>query len=254
MRLVLLGNPVAHSRSPAIHSAALAHLGIAGEYRARRVDEAGLGTAAAEVRSGALDGANVTMPYKRVAAGLCDHLDADAAASGVVNTLTMGDGMLGGWNTDVGALRAAAGGSCGDRTILVLGSGGAAAAALVALGGDQVAISARRTVTAAHLADRLCPSARLVPWGTAVPGALVVNTTPLGMRGERLPEGVVEAAGGLIDLPYADSDTPACAAARRLGIGCVDGIDLLVAQAAGSFRIWTGLEPPIAVMEAAARS
>jgi len=254
MRLVLLGNPVAHSRSPAIHSAALAHLGIAGEYLARRVDAGGVADAVGELRSGALDGANVTMPHKRLAARLCDRLDADAAAGRATNTLAIRDGELCGWNTDVAALRSVASGRPGERTVLVLGAGGAAAAALVAFSADRVWVAARRPDAAARHARQLCPSARAVAWGMAVPGALVVNATPIGMRGERLPEAVLAAAGGLIDLPYAAEATPACAAARRLGINCVDGIDLLVAQAAESFRIWTGVEAPVEVMREAARA
>lgn len=251
MRLVVLGNPVTRSRSPAIHRAALEAVGITGDYVAREVDESGVDAALAELRAGELDGANVTMPHKRLAASRCDRLDGDAAAGGVANTLAMREGMLVGWNTDVGAIRAAS--PPGERTVLVLGAGGAAAAALVAFGDSPLAVSARRPDAALALAERIAPSARSIPWGTPQPGALVVNATAIGMRGESLPHGIVEAASGLIDLPYSDSPTPACLAAQRRGIPWVDGLELLVAQAAASFLIWTGVEAPIAVMRAAAR-
>jgi len=83
---------------------------------------------------------------------------------------------------------------------------------------------------------------------------VVVNATPLGMQGEELPPGVIEAAGGLIDLPYGTEPTPAVALARRRGLPVADGLDLLVAQAALSFELWAGGPAPLAVMEAAART
>lgn len=252
MRLVLLGGEVAHSRSPAIHSAALAHAGLTGEYTVRSVDRSGVVAAADELRVGKLDGANVTMPHKSFAATLCDHLDHDAALGRAANTLAMRQGVLVGWNTDVTALRAAAGEVAG-RPVLILGAGGAAAAALVAFCSAAVLIAARRPESAARIAADVLPSARPVPWGAVHPGALVVNATPLGMHGEPLPGGVVEEASALIDLPYAPEPTPAVLAARRLGIPCTDGLEVLVGQAAESFRIWTGLEAPVEVLRAAAR-
>lgn len=255
MRLVLLGDPVAHSRSPAIHEAALAACGIEGRYTARRVDEQGVYRAVAEVRAGALDGANVTMPHKAVAAAACDRLSVEAARCRSVNTIARRDGEATGWSTDVSAIAALAERLGLDEATpaLVLGAGGTAAAALVALGGRSVRVAARRLEAAVHLTGRL-GIGDPVEWGTAVPGCVVVNATPLGMRGEPLPPGIVEACSGLLDLPYGPSDTPAVAAARDLGIPALDGIDLLVAQAAESFRLWTGSEAPVAVMEAAARS
>ena len=253
MRLVLLGDPVSHSRSPAIHTAALGHFGIEGEYSARRVDEAGVALAVAELRRHSLDGANVTMPHKRLAGTLCDLLDDDAAAGGVVNTLAVRDGMVMGWNTDVTALRALASIAVGQGRVLVLGAGGAAAAAIVAFRDRDVVVSARQISAAEALRARFAGPAEVVPWGTVIPGALVVNATPIGMNEERLPEGIIEEASALIDLPYGVRATPACDEARRRRIPCVDGVDILVAQAGESFRIWTGLEPPVEVMRAVAR-
>ena len=105
MRLVLLGDPVGHSRSPAIHRAALAAAGIEGRYEARRVDAAGVYRACAEIRAGDLAGANVTMPHKRTAAAAADRLAPEAARCGAVNTLVAEDGEVVGHNTDVGGLR-----------------------------------------------------------------------------------------------------------------------------------------------------
>lgn len=254
MRLVLLGDPVAHSRSPAIHGAALAAVGIEGRYEARRVDEAGVYRACAEIRSGALCGANVTMPHKRVAAAAADRLTVEAARCGAVNTLVAEEGEVVGANTDVSGLLLAWDWARLPReaTVLLLGGGGAAAAALVALDGAEILVSTRRLEAGAALAGALGVAAVAVPWGRVVPGAVVVNATPVGMAGESLPAGVVEQAAGLFDMPYGRETTPAVAAARRLGLPAAEGIDHLVAQAALSFRLWTGVEAPLAIMRRAA--
>lgn len=255
MRLVLLGDPVAHSRSPAIHEAAMAACGIEGRYTVRRVDEEGLYRAVAEIRSGALDGGNVTMPCKGIAAAACDELSSEAAACRSVNTLVRRNGAVMGFSTDVSGVRDVFERIAPDRSapVLVLGSGGAAAAALVALADRRVWIAARRHDAAVRLADSV-GSGEPYPWGRPLVEAVVVNATPLGMRGESLPDGVVEASGALLDMPYGPEATPATATAHRLGIPAADGVDLLVAQAAGSFRLWTGVDAPLSAMHAAARA
>ena len=254
MRLVLLGDPVSHSRSPAIHRAALAAAGIEGRYEARRVDAAGVYRACAEIRAGDLAGANITMPHKRTAAAAADRLAPEAARCGAANTLVAEDGEVAGHNTDVGGLRLVRE-WCGlpvAAPLLVLGAGGAAAAALVAFAGSTLMVATRRGGAGAELGAFLGVPVREVPWGEPVPGAIVVNATVLGMQGEPLPPGVVEEARGLIDLPYGADATPAAATARRLGLPAADGREVLVAQAALSFRIWTGREAPLEVMRRAA--
>jgi shikimate dehydrogenase len=254
VRLVLLGDPVGHSRSPAIHQAALAAAGIEGRYEALRVDAAGVYRACAEMRAGGLDGANVTMPHKRTAAAAADRLAPEAARCGAVNTLIADGGEVVGHNTDVGGLRLARdwGRIPAGAPVLVLGAGGAAAAALVAFAGGSLAVATRRPGAGRALAAALGIPAREVPWGQPVAGAVVANGTPLGMHGEPLPEGLVEAAAGLIDMPYGAEPTPAVAAAQRLGVPAADGLDLLVAQAALSFGLWTGVEADVGAMRRAA--
>lgn len=249
MRLCLLGDPVAHSRSPAIHAAALAAVGIAGSYEARRVDGAGLAAAIAELRAGSLDGANVTMPHKTPAHRACEALDDDAARAGAVNTLAVRDGRLQGWNTDVAGMRDLLA-ALPSAPVLVLGAGGAAAAAIVAASGS-VRVSARSPQRTAALAG--VTGAEPHPWGEPWPGAVVVNATPLGMHGEDLPSGVLRGAAGLLDLAYGPQETPAVRRARADGLPCADGVEALVAQAAVSFTLWTGVPAPRPVMVAAAR-
>jgi len=247
VRVVLLGDPVAHSLSPVIHRAAFAALGIDGSYEARRVDSAGLATALDELRDGVLQGANVTMPHKSLAARECAHLDDDAAAAGAANTLAIREGEVHGWNTDVGAIRERLAGMPAGP-VLVLGAGGAAAAALVAAEGRETVVAARRPDAARALAGS---TATMGEWGLPVRGAIVINATPLGRDAEGLPERVVEAAAGLIDLAYGPSETPGVARMRRRRLPVADGVDILVAQAAASFTIWTGVEAPVEEMRAA---
>jgi shikimate dehydrogenase len=256
VRLVLLGDPVAHSRSPAIHNAALAALGIEGRYWTRRVNPAGVYAACAEIRAGTLDGANVTMPHKAVAAAAADRVAAVAARCRAVNTLFAEGGEVVGDNTDVPGIRLALdrAGLPSAGPVLVLGAGGTAAAVMVALEGRELVVSARRAGEAEATAALVGVRARPVPWGEAVSGAVVANATPLGREGDRLPDGVVEEAVALIDFAYGSEPTPAVVAAMSAGIGVIDGIDLLVAQAALSFELWTGLAAPYEVMAAAARA
>ncbi|MBU1227796.1 MAG: shikimate dehydrogenase [Actinobacteria bacterium] len=249
MRLVVLGDPVAHSRSPAIHTAALAAVGLTGSYEARRVDAGGFLAAADDLRRGRLDGANVTMPHKALAAATADCIDGLVAATGAANTLrrsTARAGEIEATNTDVAGLRsaAAAAGIPSGAPVLVLGGGGAAAAALAAFG-DREVRCATRSGSAVPVATH--------PWGVPWPGAVVVNATPLGMQGEPLPAGIVEAACGLIDMAYGADPTPAFRQAVRMGIAAADGLDVLVGQAAVSFSWWTGVDAPLGVMAAAAR-
>jgi len=253
VRLVVLGDPVAHSLSPLLHTVALAATGITGEYTARRVDHIGLGDAVAEIRTGALSGANVTMPHKEAAAGLCDRLAGPAVRIGAVNTLVKVGGEVVGHTTDVDGVRLAWtwAGLPDDAPVLLLGAGGAAAAACVALAGRVVMVSTRRPEAADALVDRIGDGVSAVPWGTGVAGAVVVNATPLGMHGEPLPVAVLADAAGLLDMAYGTRTTPAAAAVSGRGLPVADGPTMLLGQAVESFRLWTGRVAPVAAMRAA---
>lgn len=251
---VVLGDPVGHSRSPAIHNAAFAFLGIDARYRARRVDGPGLDLAAEEMRRGDLAGANITMPHKDRAFRLADRVMGEAQAAGSVNTWVMDRGELVGHSTDIPGIREVWGRRrLGPGPVLVLGSGGAAAAALVALADHDLYLSARRPAAARRLVEGLGSSAVIIPWTTGVE-AVVVNCTPLGMRGDSLPEPVLDLGTGLFEMAYGWDPTPAERVFRQHGKPVADGIDLLVAQAACSFELWQNAPAPVAVMEEAARN
>lgn len=253
MRLVLLGDPVEHSRSPAIQSAALEANGIEGSYVSRRVDVAGMVLAVDEIRYGRLDGANVTMPHKQLAFELADRVAEGALRSGAVNTLVRSDGEVWGYNTDVDGIQAvwAAAGFPDDVPVLILGTGGAAAGALVAVADRTVMVSGRRAEAAADLLSRVRVDGTVIPWGDGIDGAVVINATPLGMKGESIPDEVLTGASGFFDLTYGPAEAPSVAQARSLGIPVADGRDMLIAQAAAAFKIWTGVVAPIDVMRSA---
>lgn len=253
MKLVVLGDPVDHSRSPAIQTAALEACGIDGTYTARRVDPAGMVGAVDEVRYGRLSGANVTMPHKQLAFELVDRVSETALRSEAVNTLVRRDGEVWGYNTDVDGVQAVweSASLPKDRPVLLLGTGGAAAGVVVAMADRTIVISGRRDRAAAELLERTRGEGSIVPWGTPVDGAVVVNATPIGMNAEPLPADVLEGASGFFDLTYGPAESPSVRYARDLEIPFADGKELLLAQAAVSFEIWTRVPAPIDVMRAA---
>ncbi len=235
-----------------MHQAALADLGLDGVYRARRVVATGVEQAAAEVRTGELNGANITMPHKALAARLCDIVEPSAAAAGSVNTWLLSNGKLVGHSTDIEAIRVCCRILPEDAPVVILGAGGAARAALVGLADRVLGVSARRADAACELAGH--HSVATIPWGTIPTGCLVVNATPLGMGAEELSAAVLDGARGFFDMAYGPQPTAAVKAAWERRIPTVQGLDMLVEQAALSFWLWTGCIPSRLVMREAAES
>jgi shikimate dehydrogenase len=262
----IVGDPVAHSLSPVLHNAAYGALGLDRVYVAFRV-RAGDGAAAvAAMRTLGIAGLSVTMPLKGEAAAAADVLVPEAAALASVNTLTLlPDGRVEGDSTDgAGFLRALAeaGVDPAGAAALVLGAGGAARAVAHALGGAgaRVTVAARRSEAARRAAD-LAPGGATATWddrGPAVAASdLVVNATPLGMgttAGESaVGDGAYLHAGQVVcDLVYHPVRTALVVAAERAGARAVDGLGMLVHQAALQVERWTGAAPPVDVMRTAA--
>ena len=262
----VIGDPVEHSRSPRIHNAASAALGLDRVYVALRVEAAELAHAIRGLAALDFEGASVTVPHKTAALALCDELGPEADDAGAVNTLSFGaGGRLRGDLTDGLGLLAAL--PEVPARAIVLGAGGsarAAASALLRAGTRRLTVVARRLEAADRLADvltALVPEAQ-VDAATAVPGGrggLLVHCTPVGgisaLKALPMPADVVERMDAVADFAYrADgSPTPLGAAALAAGLPLVDGLELLVQQGALSFRRWTGLEPPLDVMRRAAR-
>jgi shikimate dehydrogenase len=255
----VIGDPVDHSRSPAMHNAAFAALDLDWVYVAFPVPR-GEGAAAVQaVPALGLAGLNVTMPHKADAASACDDLAPDAAALGSVNTVVHADGTLAGHSTDGdGFLRALddEGMTATGRRVLVLGAGGAARAIAHALGrsGGAVTVAARRP-DAARDAAALAPDGVAADLVDIAVGQfdVIVNATPLGMRGESPPFDVGRLHEGqfVFDTVY-PVDTPLLIEARARGLRAAGGLGMLVHQGALSFALWTGITPPIEVMRAAA--
>lgn len=254
MKLALLGSPVLHSLSPAMHRAAFADAGLEGDYVARDVDSAAFSECVEEIRSGVLHGANVTMPHKFAAYAASDETSDRTVRVGAVNTLSFRNGLIVGDNSDIEGVRYAwrAAGLPPHDPVVILGAGGAAAAALVATEDRRHYIVARRPGTAGGLVARTGVDAEVVAWGDPMPRGVYVNATSLGMHGESLPEDVVDAAIGLLDMAYGNVPTLAVRLARDRGIPTADGLDMLVGQAAASFRIWTGMSVAASVFRIAA--
>ena len=169
---------------------------------------------------GLWSGANVTMPHKRLAVEEMDALSSGAERAVSVNTVVVEGSRLTGHSTDIDGIQQVWQEAAlpRDVPVLVLGAGGAAAAALIAIDTDEVFVSSRHFEDAARLAAAIDVGVRPVPWGTAVAGAVVVNATPLGMAGDSLPLDIVEESAGLLDMAYARRATPAVLTADRAGV------------------------------------
>jgi shikimate dehydrogenase len=268
--VVLLGWPARHSLSPVMHNAAFAEQGLDLVYLALPTPPAALGQIVDALAAVEAVGANVTIPHKQAVISRCDELTLEAELVGAVNTLAWSTDGLVGDNTDAVGLGEVLGGELGvgrDDAAVVLGTGGAARAAVVALGrlGCPVTVVGRRPEAAQDLAglgeaagsqeaDALGLDGEA--WVRAAVGRarLVVNATPLGMEGEELPSPFRALAPGQIayDLIYNPPETPFLAAARAAGAEAHHGLGMLVGQAAASYRRWTGRDAPTATMSAAA--
>jgi shikimate dehydrogenase len=233
----------------------MSHLGIAGSYEARQAGPAQLADALAELRNGQLDGINVTMPLKREAARVAGRLTPEARAGESVNTLRFRDSTVEGHSTDVTASTQALQDPRFEPNapVLILGAGGAAAAAVVGAGTRRLYLAARDPNAAKALGRLASGPVEVVHFGVGVAGALVLNATPIGMAGEELPDSITNLAAGLIDLAYGSAPTPAVLRAQEQRLPVMDGVEFLVLQAAGSFEWWTGISAPLQVMMEAAR-
>jgi len=270
----IFGWPLSFTLSPAIHNAAFHELGMDWVYMPFPVAPDALADAVGGARSLGMLGVNVTMPHKESVIPHLDQISGDSRAVGAVNTIQrVGDKLIG-HNTDVDGFRefllSDVGVDVGGKSALVLGSGGAARAvvrALDVLGAREIAVAARteeRGSKVAELAGR--GSSRWIAWAeagaTSGDAEVVVNATPIGagssmgdggdVSPDPLPEASWHPGQIVVDLVY---DPPATALVERARAGGAEawgGIGMLVHQAAASFQIWTGQDPPLETMSAAA--
>jgi shikimate dehydrogenase len=266
-RLGVLGWPVAHSRSPAMHNAALRALGMDDwRYQALPVPEDLLTETVRAMGHLGFVGANVTIPHKQAAFELAEQASEAAKAIGAANTLIFApDGTISAENTDAPGLIAALeqlAGLPASPSALVLGAGGSARAAVWALreaGASEVSVWNRTPARAQRLARELGVRSVSQPDHAD----LLVNCTSVGLeRSASEPEGLnqlgltfdqVGKYTYVVDMVYRSSPTPLLAAAREHGARTLDGLEILVAQGALSFELWTGRAAPLEVMRRAAR-
>ncbi len=261
-RLGVLGWPVAHSRSPAMHNAALRAVGLAAwRYQLLPAPPALFAEIVSALPAAGFRGANVTIPHKEAALGLAHHATPRARAIGAANTLIFKDGEIHADNTDAPALIEALPFSAAGRTALVLGAGGSARAAVWALV-DAGAAEVRVWNRTAARAERLCEEIG----GAAVavreigPADLLVHCTSNGLDAspwtlKQLPL-TADGLGGyncVVDFVYTDAGTELARTAGALSIPVVDGFELLVGQGAISFTLFTGLAAPVDVMRSSVR-
>ncbi len=262
--LGLLGHPLTHSLSPAIHEAALQALQLPGVYLPFDMGEASVESFLAAADRLHVRGLNVTIPYKETVASLVDELDGDAEALEAVNTVVLHEGWAKGHNTDTFGFRMSLrslGLRLGERRALVVGAGGAAKAVVHVLlrEGAEVAVADRTVARAEALSDAFDDSIELLSLEETSKGPwdLLVNATPAGMLGVEtalpVPEAVLALTGFVYDLVYIPAETPLLAAAKRRGVRGTNGMEMLLQQAAKSFELWTGKTAPYEAMKRSVR-
>ncbi len=255
MRLAVLGDPLSYTRSPELHRAGLAALGLHGESEPLRVTPARLGSVFAELIAAGFRGVNLTSPLKEAALGHVGAIAPSARRARSVNTVSFDADAVRGDTTDgagfIDLLRAQ-GRACDGLRVVLLGAGGAARSIGLALieAGASVTVAARRPAAAAAAWHEIAGAA-VIPWGTesvhaAVAVAdVVVNGTPLAGLSGAYPVERIPPAALVLDLVYGPEPTPWVLAARAAGRQSFDGLGLLVHQARRALAIWTGREVPL---------
>lgn len=265
----MIGMPIGHSLSPVIFNAAFAASGLDWAYLAFEVPEGAAGLAMAGVRALGLEGVSVTMPHKAAVIDALDELSDDAVTLGAVNCVVRRGTLLVGHNTDgaglLDALRLDEGIEVSGRRFAILGAGGAARAVARSLGaaGAAAVVIINRSESRAEQAAGLAGAVGRVGTASDVSDAdVVINATPLGMgvvvsttgAPEALPVDPELLGSGqvVVDLIYRPAVTPLARAARLRDVRTVNGLGMLIHQAAHAFRLLTNEEPPLEVMSAAA--
>jgi shikimate dehydrogenase len=257
-RLVVLGHPIGHSRSPQLHNAAIRAAGIHAHYEAVDVPQGRLAEVVAELRAQGAGG-NVTIPHKRAMTALCDTLSESAKRTGVVNTFVMRNGVLCGYNTDVEGFSRAVQTLLGRRPagerVALLGAGGAAAAVLAAveLWEDSEVRVFNRTASAS--ADLVASFSSIAthcnePAPAMARATLVVNATSVGLADIATPvdPALLPGSAAVLDLVYRPGETQFVREARGRGLNAADGREMLLEQGALAFVQWFGCEPNKTVM------
>jgi shikimate dehydrogenase len=257
LRLGLIGFPLGHSLSPALHQAALEHFGLEGSYELLETPSEALAQRVEELKS--YQGFNVTLPHKEKILSFLDEVDPLAREIGAVNTVQIGRRLVG-HNTDLpGFLHSLTPLGSLEGPALVLGAGGAARAVVLALRqlGLEVWLSNRTLARAQALAS--LGARQVLTWDERLVWAsrarLIVNTTSLGLEAPwetPLPAEAFPDKGWAVDLVYRPLETRFLREARARGLVVLGGLEMLIWQAALAFELWTGRRPPIGLLREAA--
>ncbi len=269
----IFGHPVSHSLSPVMHNGAFRELGFEGVYVAFDVDPESIGEAVNAIRSLGIHGINVTVPHKESVIIHLDEISADARLVGAVNTISNVEGRLIGFNTDVnGLLRAISDDlnfSFEEKKVFLIGAGGAARAVIVGLGrscASEVIIANRTLSKAELLAKEFREHFSSISIKTLIlqdeekikthikSCDIVINASSTGMAGKNsldIPLHLLSKDAVVYDLVYEPRDTQLVKDANRAGILASSGLSMLLYQGAESFKIWTGIDPPIQTMKKA---
>jgi shikimate dehydrogenase len=249
MRFVLLGDPVAHSKSPKMHAAAYRALGMDHTYEAVKVSADEIGSWVEKLKRQEIGGINVTVPHKRAAMKFADVIDESAKACDACNVLAYVDGSVIAYNTDVAALAEELGPPA-PGTAIVLGRGGAARAAVEAL----KSLGATKIITRARAGG----DESLVPTGSEKDARWIVQCTSAGMTGADPGDAIARAVDFSLapnalayDGIYEPRQTPFLVAAHEAGLRTKNGTEMLARQGAIAFEIWLDVRPPLDVMVAA---
>lgn len=270
MLLGVMGNPIAHSKSPAMHNAALAACNLHGHYVPLHVTESALKEAIAGIVAMNFRGVNVTVPHKIEVMKYVDEIDEAAKRIGAVNTIVNNDGHLVGYNTDgIGYIRSLKEEVMADlkgKSVLVIGCGGAARGIIYALLGElpDKVIVANRTVDSAYaLAKEWSALGNIEGCSLAEADVkaqhvdLIINTTSVGMHPHihncpieptHIPTGIV-----VSDLIYNPLETALLQHAKAKGCLVHNGLGMFIYQGAYAFEYWTGIPAPIEAMKQAVK-
>ena len=264
----IIGDPVEHSLSPGMHNAAFKELGLDNIYVPFHVKAGELENAINGAHALGIKGLNVTIPHKTEVIKYLDYLDIAAGLIGAVNTIEFGENGAVGHNTDgIGAVRAISEVvPLKNKKIMILGAGGAARAISfqILLSGAKNLVISNRTIDKASelrddLVEKLDPDVKVTDLGFNLEEELkdtdiLINTTPIGMYPNISQQPLVTANmmhPGLIvnDIVYNPLKTGLIVEAEKVGAKTISGVKMLIYQGVESFKIWTGIEPPVEVFQ-----
>lgn len=260
IKACVIGWPITHSRSPLIHGYWLRQHGIAGSYEKVAVKPESAADFLRKLAANGFAGCNVTVPLKEIAFKTADEKDSSAVAVGAANTIWLEHGRIAAANTDTYGFMTHLSLSVPDwrerdKPVVVLGAGGAARAIVYGFlqaGVEQVLVANRTRERAEEVAAHFGPRVCAIDWATRSQAAgtagVIVNTTTIGMKGEGdlgLDFGIMDERAVVADIVYVPLETALLAAARKAGLRTVDGLGMLLHQAAPGFEKWFGVRPHV---------